>query len=80
MVRLKHRSLWDIQATNKSPWLWNKIQEELRNDIKIQIGNGKDTFLWYKDDPLIQKYGERITYNSNLGKYAQVSVIVDGNR
>lgn len=60
-----------------------KIREEIYKGIKIRVGNGLHTHIWFdnwhREDPLIKKYSGRAIYDSSLVCYAKVSsIIVDG--
>lgn len=33
--------------------------------VEANYGNGESIFVWHEDEPLVQKYGNRIVYDSN---------------
>lgn len=49
----------------------------------MKIGNGEKTFIWKKNwhpiSPLIEKYGDRISYDSGIGINSKVKSMIDGN-
>nr|KAJ0221381.1 hypothetical protein LSAT_V11C200050580 [Lactuca sativa] len=47
---LEGRSFWDVGSKDKMSWSWRnllKIRPFLRDSFYSQIGNGKDTFMWF---------------------------------
>lgn len=59
------------------------MRNELHKDIKIQFGNGLNTYIWYdnwyRDESFIERYKDRAIYDSRLGCDAKVSFsIADG--
>ncbi|GJT28060.1 hypothetical protein Tco_0908335 [Tanacetum coccineum] len=55
-VKLKGRSVWDIDIDVNDSWGWKKLIE-LRDRIKPHIfhniGNGKSTSVWFKDNDCV---------------------------
>lgn len=81
--RLKKKNLWEAKLNKNSSWIWRKIlklQNEARSKIKKSIGDSKNNLLWHDNwhlhGPLLEKYGNRIVYDSRLNMEAKVKEII----
>lgn len=64
--KIKNKRFWETKVNNSSIWNWKrilKLREFVRKRIKVEIDDGKATFLWkdnwYSLGPLIEKFGEK---------------------
>ncbi|XP_071694959.1 uncharacterized protein [Rutidosis leptorrhynchoides] len=51
-VKLKGRSIWDIQSDYKDSWNWGqllKLREKIKEHVHYYVGNGKQTSFWYDE-------------------------------
>ncbi|GAB2270673.1 hypothetical protein Dimus_038873 [Dionaea muscipula] len=77
------RSFWEIRPPSAASWIWKKLlglREELRGFIRYEIGDGMSTFLWWDwwhpSGPICTQRGERVVYDSGLGREARVASII----
>ena len=82
--RVKNRSIWNIEASCDSPWWWRKLlklRDEMHNRISHIVGTGEDTFVWWDNwhplGPLAKRFGNRIIYDSGMGKNAKVKELIE---
>lgn len=82
---IRNSSFWEINIPRSCTWAWRhilKLRVIAREKIRHIIGNGESTSLWHDNwhniGPLFKRFGERIIYDSGLGKRAKVSDIVNG--
>ncbi|GKC05344.1 RNA-directed DNA polymerase, eukaryota, reverse transcriptase zinc-binding domain protein [Tanacetum coccineum] len=72
-VKLKGRSIWDIDTDNNDSWGWRKLmemREKIRPHVFYNIGNGKATSVWYDkwslSGPLSNFINRRDIYDARL--------------
>ena len=83
--RLRGKSFWAIKAPSQFSWYWMKLlkmRDKIRPLLKHNIGNGCRTFLWFDNwhplGPILEKFGNRIVYDSAIPLHAKVNVIIAG--
>ncbi|XP_031254787.1 uncharacterized protein LOC116112803 [Pistacia vera] len=81
--KLRGKSFWNIRIAWDASWCWRKLlkmRDQVRNHIRIDLGNGQDTFLWFDNwhpqGPLDKIIPSRIFYVSGLRHNARVSDII----
>ena len=83
---LKGKSFWEVKMPSSPSWVWRKLlnlRPIVQPHIKIVIGNGKATSLWFDNwhplGPLAHKFGPRVIYDLGLTKDATVDAIIRGS-
>jgi hypothetical protein len=83
---LKGKSFWEVKMPSSPSWVWRKLlnlRPIVQPHIKIVIGNGKATSLWFDNwhplGLLVRKFGPRVIYDSGLTKDATVDAIIRGS-
>lgn len=78
-VLLKGKNLWEIDIPNDCSWCWRdilKLRDVARKHIRVDIGNGENCSLWFDSwhhlGPIARRFGNRIIYDSGLGRHARV--------
>jgi hypothetical protein len=74
-----------MKCPGECSWGWRKIlklRPLVREKVRFRVGNGKSISLWFDCwhpvGPLACRFGERIIYDSGLGRYAKVDSVVEG--
>ncbi|GKC01404.1 RNA-directed DNA polymerase, eukaryota, reverse transcriptase zinc-binding domain protein [Tanacetum coccineum] len=86
-MKLKGRSVWDIENDDGDSWGWRKLME-LRNKIRPHvfhnIGNGKSTSIWYdrwnQCGPLSNIINRRDIYDARLKTTDCVANMIEEER
>ncbi|GJW63724.1 hypothetical protein Tco_0115608 [Tanacetum coccineum] len=86
-VKLKGKSIWDIEAGDNDSWGWKKLLE-LRNVIKPyvfhKIGNGKNIFVWYdkwnQKGPLSKFISTRDIHAARFNENDKVADLIEEGR
>nr|GEV17300.1 hypothetical protein [Tanacetum cinerariifolium] len=87
MVKLKGKSIWDVEIENADSWGFKNLME-IKDTVKSKIihvlGNGRNTSMWYDkwhpQGPLCAMISRRARYEAGLSKSINVSdMIEDGN-
>ncbi|GJS94019.1 hypothetical protein Tco_0800987 [Tanacetum coccineum] len=87
MVKLKGRSIWDVQKDSNDSWSWKAlmdIRERIRPHIIHKIGNEKQVSMWYENwsevGPLDQYISKRDIYDARLSDYVFVANVTTNGR
>ena len=82
-VKLRSSSIWFVQKDITDSWGWKNlldIRDLIIGHIRYDIGNGRDTFMWFDNwsglGPLINNITFRDLYNARLNKDSSVADMV----
>ncbi|GKE62563.1 hypothetical protein Tco_1512930, partial [Tanacetum coccineum] len=82
-VKLKGKSIWEIDADINDSWGWKNllsIRALIRNNVRYIIGNGKNTSMWFDNwcrlSPLSQIVTYRDLYDDRLSSDLSVSDMI----
>lgn len=80
---IKHHCFWSMKLPTDSSWTLRKIFELRREGqqfIKVHVGNGRNTFLWYDNwhslGPLYLRFGDRVVSLFGRSLNAKFSFII----
>ncbi|GKB17042.1 RNA-directed DNA polymerase, eukaryota, reverse transcriptase zinc-binding domain protein [Tanacetum coccineum] len=86
VVKLKHRSIWDIDVDTKDSWGWKcllNLRSWIGDHMRYKIGNGKMANVWhdkwYKDISLSSSISKKEVFYVGFHDYNKVSDLIDDN-
>ncbi|GJW61438.1 hypothetical protein Tco_0110773 [Tanacetum coccineum] len=83
IVKLKGRSVWDIDIDKNDSWFWNNLmslRDKVRPHFIHRIGNGQEITIWYdtwhERGPLRNIISRSSIYEANLQSQMKVAEII----
>ncbi|GJX27994.1 RNA-directed DNA polymerase, eukaryota, reverse transcriptase zinc-binding domain protein, partial [Tanacetum coccineum] len=85
-VKLKGRSVWDIQSYGTDSWCWKTIlslRNFVENHIRFKVGNGRSIFAWYDrwdgNQALAKNISKREVHLAGFDDHSKLYEIIDDN-
>nr|GEX48241.1 hypothetical protein [Tanacetum cinerariifolium] len=87
MVKLRGRSIWEVEVENNDSWMWKVLLDlrlEAKQDIEYKVRNGNMISVWYDKwndiGHLCQFVDRRDLYNERFENNANVAYMISNNQ
>ncbi|GJS37202.1 RNA-directed DNA polymerase, eukaryota, reverse transcriptase zinc-binding domain protein [Tanacetum coccineum] len=83
VVKLKHKSVWNVQVDTNDSWAWKCIRDMIKDHIMYEIGKGDSVSVWYdkwSSNGRLRKFiTQRNIYDARLSMDAKIPEMIKDN-